>query len=232
MSKQNKVATNLQQDFTDAEKLQARQNIGASQISYDNALTDMTVTKEIVRPSMNTKYTATVGNDNFLLLPSTFGDGMVVKANDSLQTQSIPEGLPTGGVSGQELIIDSNGVPAWADTWHPSRNFTLYVDNNNILHAHQGIYNNHETFGSITFRTDKAGSYSVVPLGNTNQFLSKYSVQCTHANNVNAGSVTLPFFFNTEAKGVTDIAGIGIKGSSGTTGANVSIDDVIIMYRN
>lgn len=115
MSKQNKVATNLQQDFTDAEKLQARQNIGASQISYDNALTDMTVTKEIVRPGMNTKYTATVGNDNFLLLPSTFGDGMVVKANGSLQTQTIPQGLPTGGVSGQELIIDSNGVPAWAD---------------------------------------------------------------------------------------------------------------------
>lgn len=90
MAKMNKVAVNLAQDFTDAEKLQARANIGASQISYDSAVTDMTVTKEIVRPYMNTKYTATVGSDSFLLLPSTFSDGMVVKSNGSLQTQSIP----------------------------------------------------------------------------------------------------------------------------------------------
>lgn len=90
MAKQNKVAVNLAQDFTDVEKAQARANIGASQISYDSAVTDMTVTKEIVRPYMNTKYTATVGSDSFLLLPSTFADGMVVKSNGSLQTQSIP----------------------------------------------------------------------------------------------------------------------------------------------
>lgn len=90
MAKQNKVAVNLAQDFTDTEKAQARANIGASQISYDSAVTDMTVTKEIVRPYMNTKYTATVGSDSFLLLPSSFADGMVVKSNGSLQTQSIP----------------------------------------------------------------------------------------------------------------------------------------------
>ena len=32
MTKQNHVAANLQQDFTDAEKEQARINIGASQV--------------------------------------------------------------------------------------------------------------------------------------------------------------------------------------------------------
>ena len=90
MAKQNKVAVNLAQDFTDSEKAQARANIGASQISYDSSVTDMTVTKEIVRPYMNVKYTATVGSDSFLLLPSSFADGMVVKSNGSLQTKSIP----------------------------------------------------------------------------------------------------------------------------------------------
>ena len=90
MAQQNKVAVNLAQDFTDAQQAQGRANIGASQVKYDNAVTDMTVTKEIVRPYMNTKYTATVGSDSFLLLPSTFSDGMVVKSNGSLQTQSIP----------------------------------------------------------------------------------------------------------------------------------------------
>ena len=115
MAQQNKVAVNLAQDFTDAQQAQGRTNIGASQIKYDNAVTDMTVTKEIVRPYMNTKYTATVGNDNFLLLPSTFSDGMVVKSNGSLQTQSIPQGVPNGGSDGQVLTWNGNSY-SWADT--------------------------------------------------------------------------------------------------------------------
>lgn len=96
MAKMNKVCVNLDQSnassggFTDAEKATARTNIGASQINYNNTVTDMTVTKEIIRPYMNTKYAATLGSDSFLLLPSSFADGMVVKSNDSLQTQSIP----------------------------------------------------------------------------------------------------------------------------------------------
>lgn len=108
MAQQNKVAVNLAQDFTDEQKLQGRQNIGASQVSYNNAVTDMTVTKEVIRPYMNTKYSATLGSDNFLLLPSTFSDGMVVKSNGSLQTQSIPKEVPTGGSDGQVLTWNNN----------------------------------------------------------------------------------------------------------------------------
>lgn len=116
MAKVNKVLYNIDQraDTTDAEKATARANIGASQISYDNALTDMTVTKEIIRPYMNTKYTATVGNDTFLLLPSVFQDGMVVKHNDSLETQSLPKEVPTGGSNGQVLTWNNNTY-AWAN---------------------------------------------------------------------------------------------------------------------
>lgn len=123
MSKQNKVAVNLVQDFTDAEKAQGRQNIGSSQISYDSTVTDMTVAKEIVRPYMNTKYSATIGSDEFLLLPSSFTDGMVVKSNGSLQTQSIPQGLPSGGTSGQALVLDSNDNPVWSN---PTPTITTY----------------------------------------------------------------------------------------------------------
>lgn len=114
MAKQNKVAVNLAQDFTDAEKLQARSNIGASQVSYDNAVTDMTVVKEIVRPYMVTKYTATLGNDNFLLLPTIFADGMVVKNNGALQTQPLPKEVPTGGSNGQVLTWN-NDTYSWAN---------------------------------------------------------------------------------------------------------------------
>lgn len=114
MAKQNKVAVNLAQDFTDAEKAQARDNIGSSQVSYDNAVSDMTVTKEIVRPYMVTKYTATLGNDNFLLLPSIFADGMVVKNNGALQTQPLPKEVPTGGTNGQVLTWN-NDTYAWTN---------------------------------------------------------------------------------------------------------------------
>ena len=115
MSKLNKVCVNLAQDFTDAEKQQARDNIGASQIKYDNSVTNMTVTKEILRPYMNTKYSTTIGSDNFLLLPSLFDDGMVVKNNGSLQTQSLPQEVPTDGLDGQ-ILTWNNNTYAWADS--------------------------------------------------------------------------------------------------------------------
>lgn len=114
MAQQNKVAVNLAQDFTDEQKAQGRQNIGASQISYNNAVTDMTVTKEIVRPYMNTKYSATIGSDNFLLLPSSYADGMVVKSNGSLDTRSLPKEVPSGGSDGQVLTWNNNTY-AWAN---------------------------------------------------------------------------------------------------------------------
>lgn len=115
MAQQNKVAVNLAQDFTDAQKAQGRANIGASQVSYNNVITDMTVTKEVVRPYMNTKYTATIGSDNFLLLPGSGADGMVVKSNGSLQTQSIPQGVPSDGTDGQVLTWNNNTY-AWANS--------------------------------------------------------------------------------------------------------------------
>ena len=115
MGTQNKVAVNLQQDFSDTEKTQARNNIGASQIKYDNSVTDMTVNKEVIRPYMNTKYSTTIGSDNFLLLPSSVNDGMVVKNNGSLHTQSLPKEVPTGGSDGQVLTWNNNTY-VWADS--------------------------------------------------------------------------------------------------------------------
>lgn len=129
MAKLNKVCVNLAQDFTDAEKQQARANICASQIKYDNSVTDMTVTKEIIRPYMNTKYSTTIGSDNFLLLPSIFNDGMVVKNNGSLQTQSLPKEVPTGGSDGQVLTWNNNTY-AWADSVFKITTYSASFGNN------------------------------------------------------------------------------------------------------
>lgn len=116
MAKINKVLYNIDQtgDTSSDEKAQARTNIGASQITYDSSVSDMTITKEIVRPYMNTKYTATVGNDGFLLLPNTFADGMVVKSNDSLNTRAFPKEVPSGGSNGQVLTWNDNTYD-WAN---------------------------------------------------------------------------------------------------------------------
>lgn len=116
MAKINKVLYNIDQtdDTTANEKAQARANIGASQITYDSSLSDMTITKEIVRPYMNTKYTATVGNDSFLLLPSVFSDGMVVKSNGSLTTNALPKEVPSGGSNGQVLTWN-NDTYGWSN---------------------------------------------------------------------------------------------------------------------
>lgn len=98
--KMNKLCSNVDQSnpdqggFTEEEKQTMRNNIDASQIKYNNALADMSITTEMIRPYMNTKYSASVGGVEFLLLPDTFADGMVIRNNGSLRTQAIPTGLP------------------------------------------------------------------------------------------------------------------------------------------
>lgn len=189
MAQQNKVAVNLAQDFTDAQKAQARANIGASQVSYDNVVTDMTVTKEIVRPYMNTKYTATIGSDNFLLLPGSVANGMVVKSNGSLQTQSIPQGLPSGGTAGQALILDTNGDPIWANNTYGS-----YIDNYNGNNKEVEL-NEMDLNGSVlTSGTDrhiltlKSTEFAGIG-GNTTRFTEQYEMVPHNTNSRTSGFI-------------------------------------------
>ena len=191
--KQNKVAVNLNQDFTEEEQAQARNNIGASQISYDNSVTDMTVSKEVVRPYMNTKYTATVGNDNFLLMPSTFEDGMVVKSNGSLQTQPIPDSGDKFDIHQQLLKIDEG--------------------NTNVLDK-KYIGNDYKEYaGNIGFTTTSSGNMSICAFNANEQLI--YPTQCVNFAGPFTGGVTnfVPFTFKEEPN-KERISYVGIKGSS------------------
>ena len=190
MSQQNKVAVNLAQDFTDAQKAQGRSNIGASQISYDNAVTNMTVTKEVVRPYMNTKYTATVGNDNFLLMPSTVNDGMVVKSNGSLQTQAMPESGDKFDVCQQLLSINEG--------------------NTNVLDK-KYIGNDYKEYaGNIGFTTTSSGNMSICAFNANEQLI--YPTQCVNFAGPFTGVTNfVPFTFKENAE--ERISYIGIKGS-------------------
>ena len=190
--KQNKVAVNLNQDFTTEEQEQARNNIGASQITYDNAVTDMTVSKEVVRPYMNTKYTATVGNDNFLLMPSTFEDGMVVKSNGSLQTQPIPESGDKFDIHQQLLKSDEGN--------------TVVLGKNYIGNYYK------EYAGNIGFTTTSSGNMSICAFDSNEQLI--YPTQCVNFAGPFTGGITnfVPFTFKENAE--ERISYIGIKGSS------------------
>ncbi len=193
--KLNKVCTNLNQDFTEEEQTTARNNIGASKISYDNAVTDMTVSKEVVRPYMNTKYTATVGNDNFLLMPSTVNDGMVVKYNGSLQTQSIPESGDKFDIHQQLLKIDEGN--------------TTVLDKKHI-----GVDNDYKEYaGTIGFTTTSSGNMSVCAFDANEQMI--YPQQCVNFAGPFTGGVTnfIPFTFKEEPN-KERISYIGIKGAS------------------
>lgn len=191
MSQQNKVAVNLAQDFTDAQKSQGRSNIGASQISYDNAVTNMTVTKEVVRPYMNTKYTATVGNDNFLLMPSTVNDGMVVKSNGSLQTQPMPESGDKFDVC-QQLLSINEGNHTVLDKKYIGNDYKEYA-------------------GNIGFTTTSSGNMSICAFNANEQLI--YPTQCVNFAGPFTGVTNfIPFTFKEEPN-KERISYIGIKGS-------------------
>ena len=153
----------------------------------------MTVSKEVVRPYMNTKYTATVGNDNFLLMPDTFTDGMVVKTNGSLQTQPIPDSGDKFDVCQQLLSINEG--------------------NTNVLDK-KYIGNDYKEYaGNIGFTTTSSGNMSICAFDSNAQLI--YPKQCVNFAGPFTVGITnfIPFTFK-EEQDKERISYIGIKGSS------------------
>ena len=187
-----RVAVNLNQDFTPEEMTTARNNIGASKISYDNVVTDMTVSKEVVRPYMNTKYTATVGNDNFLLMSDAFTDGMVVKFNGSLKTQPIPESGDKFDIC-QYLLNSNERNKTVLDKKHISNNYKEYA-------------------GNIGFTTTTSGNMSICAFDSNEKLI--YPTQCVNFAGPSTGVTNfIPFTFKEEPD-KKRISYIGIKGAS------------------
>lgn len=110
MAKLNQVCANFQQDFTDAEKAQARANIGAgtgkggSNIMFSNVLggaDNSLANAQISHNRQNTPstidyYEMSVTNENsntksFALLPTDLSDGMVTMSNGHAVIRSFPE---------------------------------------------------------------------------------------------------------------------------------------------
>lgn len=97
MSKQNKVATNLQQDFTTAEQAQARSNIGAQ--AQLTAGSNITITDNNVVSAIDTTYQA--------------GSGLDLTGNTFSVSDPIPEHDYT--LANKVLTVKSNGTIGWED---------------------------------------------------------------------------------------------------------------------
>lgn len=130
MAKQNKVAVNLAQDFTDAEKAQARANIGAGNaaMEYSNGALPPTVSDvnkmTIIgdgRVRFDNLYTGIIPDEpgqtdkdkvlvaNYAGSPA-IGTG-VWKDIHELNIREVPNSSSTD--AGKALVVDSNGTPTW-----------------------------------------------------------------------------------------------------------------------
>ena len=135
MAKQNKVCVNLDQSdeqnggFSDAEKLQARTNIGAG----DGKVNFVTMGGQQPVVERSTPYVITSGSGStylrneeatkkFFFVPdfdsSKYGKYAKINAQGKIVWDDAPTGLPaaTQQDAGKALILDANGEPIWSDS--------------------------------------------------------------------------------------------------------------------
>lgn len=126
MAKQNKVAVNLAQDFTDAEKLQGRQNIGVVEVDRTPVNGSATSVEAIhfnqksVQTSQivanNTDLGSTVplpglSTDEGKVPVAYYRDGRGYFLLEQYKDSRLPDS--TSSDVGKALVVDSHGTPTW-----------------------------------------------------------------------------------------------------------------------
>lgn len=212
MAKQNKVATNLAQDFTNNEKKQARTNIDASQVQYVNATPGHQPTSEVGDLFVVEYESGKYFNDG------SGNIGVLVPEPASGQTGFVLESTPIGvRWMNQQELPDSI---MWDPIDHGSSSDRTYMITTSNIINHYG-YN--QIFGFVTFNTNTSGNFSIVPCDIHGQYMSKYGSQCWNIPGT-LGTVnpyTFPFYFRMD--GTHDIRKIGIKGVSASSQASIGM---------
>ncbi len=211
--KQNKVATNLQQDFSTVEQKQARDNIGASQINYVDALPghQPVVTRGdlfIVEYESGKKFNNGSGDIGILVPEATSG-----------QTGYILQETATGPKwQSQQELPDSVMIDSYERASSPN-------PTNMLTTEYCNLYGYNQIMGWVTLYTTSSGSFAIVPCDNSGNYLGKYGAQCTNINAIPTGAdYCFPFYFR--ADGTADIKQVGIKGGSN---GNVTIRNLFVM---
>ena len=126
MAKQNKVAVNLAQDFTDEEKEQARSNIGVVEVdrtpvsgsatSVDNVHFNQksAQTTQIVANSIDLGSTVplpSLNTDEGKVPVAYYRDGRGYFLLEQYKDSRLPDSSSSD--AGKALVVDSHGMPAW-----------------------------------------------------------------------------------------------------------------------
>lgn len=217
MSKQNKVATNLQQDFTTEEQKQARDNISASQIAYVQA-TGGTPTTEvgdlfIVQYQSGKKLSDGSGDLGYIVPNTVSGDTgcVLTETEQGPRWKPLPE-IPEG--------------ETWKTIRSSSSSANTYLIDNIRVCDPTGDNSYDKMFGYLTMTTTSSGSFSIVPLNDNLELV--HGSQCMNISGVPTGyPMTYGFMF--DSQGLHDITRIGIKGGSELS--NATVIDMRIMFK-
>lgn len=239
MAKMNKVATNLQQDFTDVEKAQARQNIGAlgssdvltaNRYNWSSPSTPISVdeikfnqkgvnTAQIVADTTNLGSTVPLpsrDSEEGKVPMAYYRDGRGYYLLEKYKDERLPDSNSTD--VGKALVVDSHGTPVWdtisGDSFDTIQQLLAYnASNTTILDRVyiDGNDNYKEYVGNIGFTTTSSGNMSVCVFDANERLI--YSNQCVNFTGQPTGTTNfIPFTF--KETGTERISFIGIKGSA------------------
>lgn len=232
--KQNYVATNLTQDFTDTEKSKARSNIEAAKMHYINVV----LGSGVIDQSAYDELVAAVSAHEPVYIVTAAG-GTATYWQFKQANSSGYEFFTYDGSGMRNMHISSYRQVSvtteplgniYEELWYEPRSMTGSSTNkySAILlgpsEAWQGgVYKYNEVMGNITFSPKHTGSIAFCPYKTYSEYDSTHGPQCVNLSVVAGNVYSVPFYFHTtqgmDAETLEiwtwPISGyMGIKGSS------------------
>ncbi len=206
--KQNYVATNLTQDFTDAEKAQVRSNIGAAKMHYINVVLGSGV---IDQSSYDELTSAISAHEPVYIVTSA---GSTATYWQFKQANSAGYDFFTYDGSGmrnmhistyrQVTVATEPLGTVYDECWFEPRSFSTYSTNHYAAITlgpseawSGGQYKYNEVMGNITFAPKHTGSIAFCPYLSYQEYDSDHGQQCVNMPVVSGTIYSVPFYFHT-----------------------------------
>lgn len=232
--KQNYVATNLTQDFTDAEKAQGRSNINAAKMHYINVV----LGSGVIDQSSYDELTSAISAHEPVYIVTAAGSTATYwqfkQANSAGYDFFTYDGSGMRNMhisTYRQVTITTEPLGnIYEEVWYEPRSMTGNSTNTYSTIGlgpsdswPGGVYKYNEVMGSIMLEPKHTGSIALCPFKTYAEYDSGHGAQCTNLS-VTAGNIyTIPFYFHTTQAMNTEtlevytypISGyLGIKGSA------------------
>lgn len=232
--KQNYVATNLTQDFTDAEKAQARTNISAAKMHYINVV----LGSGVIDQSSYDELTSAISAHEPVYIVTAAGSTATYwqfkQANSAGYDFFTYDGNGMRNMhisTYRQVTITTEPLGnIYEECWFEPRSATGSSTNTYASIGLgpsdawvSGVYKYNEVMGNITFSPKHTGSIAFCPFKTYNEYDSGHSAQCVNLPVVEGTIYTVPFYFHSTRAMDSEtlevitypISGyMGIKGSS------------------